>query len=101
MFDEKLFLEVCKQYNVEVVEGKGNNTILINGEEKELTPELLKEILIGKRSTTCWFCGCAMIWGGDNDFSDFGYDGEGVVANLSCPNCGATAEFTTEMDYGE
>ena len=53
MFDEKLFLEVCKQYNIEIVEGKGNNTILSNGEEKELTPELLKEILIGKRSTTC------------------------------------------------
>jgi len=42
-----------------------------------------------------------MIWGGDKDFSDFGYEGEGIVANLSCPNCGATAEFMTNIEDGK
>jgi hypothetical protein len=51
--------------------------------------------------TYCWFCGVEMVWGGDNDFSDFDYAGEGVVANLSCPNCEATAEFTTKMNEDE
>ncbi len=48
--------------------------------------------------TRCWFCGAEMIWGGDNSFEDFGFDGEGIVANLSCPNCGAYAEFSIRTD---
>lgn len=43
--------------------------------------------------TTCWFCSESMIWGGDHSAEDCGYEGEGIVANLSCPNCGAYAEF--------
>jgi hypothetical protein len=35
-----------------------------------------------------------MIWGADFDFSDFGYDGEGIVSSFGCPNCPATAEVT-------
>lgn len=49
----------------------------------------------------CWFCGGRMIWGGDNDFADYGIEGDGVVANLSCSNCGATAEFFTKMNEDE
>lgn len=49
-------------------------------------------------TTNCWFCGAEMIWGGDNSFEDFGFDGEGIVANLSCPNCGAYAEFSIRTD---
>jgi len=43
--------------------------------------------------TNCWFCGTEMIWGGDHSFEDYGREGEGIVANLSCPNCKAYAEF--------
>lgn len=39
----------------------------------------------------CWFCGCIMVWGSDFDNED----GEGFYASLSCPKCGATADFYT------
>tara|TARA_Y100000004_G_scaffold110626_1_gene124121 strand:- start:166 stop:336 length:171 start_codon:yes stop_codon:yes gene_type:complete len=37
----------------------------------------------------CWFCndGTKLIWGGDHDYEDYGLEGEGIVANLSCPKC--------------
>lgn len=49
--------------------------------------------------TNCWFCGSEMIWGGDHSFDDYGIEGNGIVANLSCSNdkCSATAEFYTEI----
>jgi len=47
---------------------------------------------------TCWFCGAKMIWGGDHSFEDYGIEGDGIVANLSCSKCGATAEFYTKME---
>ena len=37
----------------------------------------------------CWFCNEELIWGGDHDFEDYGREGDGVVANLSCPKCNA------------
>jgi hypothetical protein len=37
----------------------------------------------------CWICNHQLIWGGDHDFDDFGYDGEGIVSNFSCPECRA------------
>lgn len=51
--------------------------------------------------TYCWFCGRQMIWSGDFSFEDYGMEGEGVVANLTCPNCNATAEFYTEIKNEE
>lgn len=43
--------------------------------------------------STCNFCGGEMIWGGDHDAEDLGYDRAGIVSNLTCSNCGAFAEF--------
>ena len=43
--------------------------------------------------TSCWFCGCEMIWGSDFMFEDYGIEGDGIVSSLSCPNCGASADF--------
>lgn len=50
--------------------------------------------------TNCWYCGAEMIWGGDHSFEDYGMDGDGIVANLSCTNetCGATALFYTKQE---
>ena len=31
-------------------------------------------------------CGEELIWGGDNTYEECGYEGEGIVSNLSCPN---------------
>jgi len=53
-----------------------------------------------KRKTYCCFCGTEMIWGGDNSFEDCGIESkkDGIIANLSCPSCGATAEFCTKIE---
>ena len=40
----------------------------------------------------CWHCNTELIWGGDFDFEDYGRDDEGIVSNLSCPNCRAFVE---------
>lgn len=38
----------------------------------------------------CWHCDeSELIWGGDHTFEDYGEEGEGIVTNLSCPNCPA------------
>ena len=42
---------------------------------------------------TCWFCGSKMIWGGDHMFDECCIEGEGIVTNLSCSECSATALF--------
>lgn len=45
-------------------------------------------------NNTCWHCSAPVLWGGDFDFEDYGYEGEGVVSNHSCSNgdCGAQYE---------
>lgn len=55
---------------------------------------------INNKETCCYFCGSPMIWGGDNDASDYGLDGEGIVTNLHCSNedCNADATFTLMFD---
>ena len=36
----------------------------------------------------CWHCNTELIWGGDHDISvEDGYESDGIVSNLSCPNC--------------
>ena len=40
----------------------------------------------------CWHCQTELIWGGDFDFEDYGLEDEGIVSNLSCPNCNTYVE---------
>ena len=40
----------------------------------------------------CYHCNTELIWGGDHDFEDYGMEDEGIVTNLSCPNCEAHVE---------
>jgi transcription elongation factor Elf1 len=47
---------------------------------------------------SCWFCGSEMIWGCDFNFEDYGLDGDGIVATLTCSGCEATAEFYTKFE---
>ena len=35
----------------------------------------------------CNKCKTELIWGGDHDCEDYGVGGDGIVSNLSCPNC--------------
>lgn len=42
----------------------------------------------------CFHCGQrTVIWQCDYDYSDFGYEGEGIVQILRCENCGAEIEY--------
>ncbi len=52
----------------------------------------------------CIFCGCEMKW--DNDFQlsdlfDVDEDDDRVVSAWSCPNCGASVEYTEGSGDGE
>ena len=40
----------------------------------------------------CWHCNSKLIWGGDHSFEDYRLEDEGIVSNLSCPNCPTTVE---------
>jgi hypothetical protein len=46
----------------------------------------------------CWHCNTELIWGGDHDFEDYGSEGEGIVSNLSCPECKAFVLVYTGTD---
>ena len=43
----------------------------------------------------------SVIWDSDFDFSDYGYDGEGVVQVCHCVNCGADIEYRIRTDNQE
>ena len=45
----------------------------------------------------------AVVWECDYDFSDFDYEGEGIVHICHCANCGAEIEYrvSTEEDEEE
>ena len=40
----------------------------------------------------CYHCNTELIWGGDFMFEDYGLEGDGIVSNLSCPDCQAYVE---------
>ena len=47
----------------------------------------------------CFHCGSiSVIWDCDYDFSDFGYDGAGIVQMCHCENCGAEIEYRISFD---
>ena len=48
----------------------------------------------------CPRCGNSLIWGGDFDFEDYGYEGEGLVSNFICgnPKCNTFLEVYTKYD---
>ncbi|WP_075367454.1 hypothetical protein [Desulfosporosinus metallidurans] len=45
----------------------------------------------------CYFCCTELRWSSDFAFDDCGIEGDGIVATFSCPECGATAEFTSKI----
>jgi hypothetical protein len=46
-------------------------------------------------------CTNSVIWESDFDFSDFGYEGEGIVHCCHCTNCGAEIEYRVRTDVEE
>ncbi len=68
--------------------------------------KLALSIIDGEKILTpfaCWFCAGQMIWGGDHSFEDYGWEGrgDGVIANLSCAECEATAYMISKPDGDE
>ena len=53
------------------------------------------------RRMKCWHCKHEIIWGGDHDFEDYGYEGKGIVSNFHCPNCGANYECRYPIECDE
>lgn len=50
----------------------------------------------------CFHCGKkAVIWNADYDFSDYGYEGEGIVHVCHCSNCGAEIEYRIHIGEEE
>lgn len=49
----------------------------------------------------CFHCGGKVIWNADFDFSDYGYEGEGIVQNYTCSKCGAEYEVRSRFDNEE
>ena len=43
----------------------------------------------------------SVIWDSDFDFSDMGYEGEGIVHVCHCTNCGAEIEYRVRTDKPE
>lgn len=50
----------------------------------------------------CFHCGAkAVIWNGDFDFDDFGYEGEGIVHQCHCTECGSEIEYRVPISKPE
>lgn len=50
----------------------------------------------------CFHCVMkSVIWDSDFDFSDLGYEGEGIVHFCHCANCGAEIEYRVEIKNSE
>lgn len=46
----------------------------------------------------CFHCGeIAVIWDGDFDFSDYGYEGEGIIHICHCTHYGAEIEYRISL----
>lgn len=43
----------------------------------------------------------SVIWQSDFDFSDYGYEGEGIVHVCLCTNCGADIEYRVPLGITE
>ncbi len=46
----------------------------------------------------CFYCGGFVVWGGDFDYKDYGYEGEGIVSNLHCSKCNVEYITLTEEE---
>ena len=43
----------------------------------------------------------SLLWQSDFMFEDYGYEGNGIVQNLICTNCGAEVEYRVPLDEDE
>ena len=71
-----------------------------NMEDEELRVEIPQDSPSGIYE--CFHClHRSVIWQSDFTFEDYGYEGEGIVQNLICSNCGAEIEYRVPFDNEE
>lgn len=46
------------------------------------------------RRDVCWYCGGRLIWQNNYDYSDVFGEGEGIVTDPHCSECGAMVQYT-------
>ena len=47
----------------------------------------------------CFHCGSrSVIWDCDFTFEDYGYEGDGIIQDLHCCNCGAQIQYFIRLD---
>lgn len=46
-------------------------------------------------------CNESVVWDADFDFEDYCIEGEGIVHNLHCTECGARIEYFIRLDEEE
>lgn len=47
----------------------------------------------------CFHCGQRkVIWQADYSFEDYGYEGEGIIHECSCSNCGALITYRVPIE---
>ena len=50
----------------------------------------------------CFHCGCkSVIWDGDFTFEDYGEEGNGLIHECHCENCGAEITYRIPFDEDE
>lgn len=50
----------------------------------------------------CFHCGeKAVIWDNDFSYEDYGLEGEGIVQDLHCENCGARIQYFIDCGDNE
>jgi transcription elongation factor Elf1 len=50
----------------------------------------------------CFHCGeRAVVWQNDYSFEDYGIEGEGIIHDLRCSNCGAAITYEIKEDDDE
>ena len=48
----------------------------------------------------CFHCGArAVIWDGDFDSEDYGYEEPGIIHECHCVNCGAQVTYFVPIDF--
>lgn len=74
------------------------NREVVNEDETDDMPDDSTVVNMHSGTYECFHCGCkSVIWQSDFMFEDYGYEGVGLVQNLTCANCGAEIEYRVPM----
>lgn len=98
--------EIRARHFINSLRDKSKRTpVTVSRKAAQEIADILQEALEERKPTgtfECFHCGQRqVVWGSDFSFSDFGLDGEGIVHELTCQNCGAEIEYYVSSDQEE